>query len=94
MVGIPRPRIVMSKKYRIRKVCFKKNDLVLIVNNKEWRFKLADVSSKLLKAGKKERELFKISASGYGIHWPGIDEDLSVEALLRPPKRETTADRP
>jgi hypothetical protein len=31
-----------------------------------------------------EKELtnFQISPSGYGIHWPDIDEDLSVEGLL------------
>ena len=26
---------------------------------------------------------FEISPSGYGIHWPLIDEHLSVEGLLR-----------
>ena len=25
----------------------------------------------------------QLSAAGYGIHWPDIDEDLSTEGLLR-----------
>ncbi|MFM1841469.1 MAG: hypothetical protein RLZZ490_200, partial [Cyanobacteriota bacterium] len=29
-----------------------------------------------------ERNLYKISPSGYGIHWPAIDEDLSVKGLI------------
>ena len=29
-----------------------------------------------------ERGNFKISGAGYGIHWPDLDEDISVEGLL------------
>lgn len=29
-----------------------------------------------------EREQFQISGAGYGIHWPELDEDVSVEGLL------------
>ena len=25
---------------------------------------------------------FKISSSGYGIHWPDLDEDISIKAFL------------
>jgi hypothetical protein len=38
---------------------------------------------KLLKASPKERFHWEICGGGYGIHWPEIDEDLSVEGLLR-----------
>ncbi|RMI19698.1 MAG: DUF2442 domain-containing protein [Calditrichaeota bacterium] len=30
----------------------------------------------------KERANFLIVGAGYGIHWPDLDEDISVEALL------------
>lgn len=30
-----------------------------------------------------QRANWEISGGGYGIHWPDIDEDLSVEGLLR-----------
>ena len=26
---------------------------------------------------------WKIAGAGYGIHWPGLDENLSTEGLLR-----------
>ncbi len=38
---------------------------------------------KLLRASPKERSNFKILGGGIGIHWPDIDEDLSVQGLLR-----------
>ena len=44
---------------------------------------LDKLSPKLLKANNIEREGYKISPSGYGIHWPLIDEDISIEAMLK-----------
>lgn len=29
-----------------------------------------------------ERQNWRVSGAGYGIHWPDLDEDLSVEGLL------------
>ncbi|MFZ5932011.1 MAG: DUF2442 domain-containing protein [Pseudomonadota bacterium] len=37
---------------------------------------------RLLTATEAERAVWEICAGGYGIHWPGIDEDLSVDGLL------------
>ena len=38
---------------------------------------------RLLHATAEQRENWKISGGGYGIHWPDVDEDLSTEGLLR-----------
>jgi len=38
--------------------------------------------SRLALATKKELHNFEISPSGYGIHWPDLDEDISVKAFL------------
>ena len=38
---------------------------------------------RLLHATPEQRNIWEISAAGYGIHWPDIDEDLSTEGLLR-----------
>lgn len=37
----------------------------------------------LLDATPDQREKWKVSGAGYGIHWPELDEDLSTEGLLR-----------
>lgn len=44
---------------------------------------LAKVSQKLRMASDFERNFYKISPSGYGIHWPLIDEDLSIASLIK-----------
>ena len=38
---------------------------------------------KLLHASHAQRNVFELIAQGPGIHWPEIDEDLSVAGLLR-----------
>lgn len=38
--------------------------------------------SRLLNAAPAQRETFEISPGGYGIHWPEIDEDISIKAFL------------
>ena len=38
---------------------------------------------KLAQANGEERAAWEPAAAGLGIHWPLIDEDLSVEGLLR-----------
>lgn len=37
---------------------------------------------RLAQATKKERENWRLIAGGVGIHWPDLDEDVSVENLL------------
>jgi hypothetical protein len=37
----------------------------------------------LLRATALERDHWQIAGAGFGIHWPDVDEDLSVEGLLR-----------
>jgi Protein of unknown function (DUF2442) len=38
---------------------------------------------RLLKATKKQLKNWRTIGAGFGIHWPDLDEDLSVEGLLR-----------
>ena len=38
---------------------------------------------RLKKAKQAEREKYRLIGGGIGIHWPDLDEDISVEALLR-----------
>lgn len=62
---------------------FEGNDLIIVENGQRKVVDLKVVSSKLLDASEGERNLYRISLSGYGIHWPLIDEDLSIEKLLK-----------
>ena len=38
---------------------------------------------RLLEASLEQRADWEVAGAGFGIHWPQIDEDLSVEGLLR-----------
>lgn len=38
---------------------------------------------RLLNATETQRNNWRISGGGYGIHWEDIDEDISTEGLLR-----------
>lgn len=72
----------MKKVHDIQQLKFDKGKLILKIDDKELIFQLAKISKKLNRASDVERNKYEISASGYGIHWPLIDEDLSIDGLL------------
>ena len=72
----------MNKRHIVQKIEFKDDKMYLKVDNKEYLFRLEKISKKLLSASATERDIFEISPSGYGIHWPALDEDLSIDGLL------------
>jgi len=72
----------MNKYHTIESVDFQGNILILKIDGKTHRFELGKCSSKLLNASEEQRNNYEISPSGYGIHWPMIDEDLSIDGLL------------
>ncbi len=39
-------------------------------------------SWRLAQATPTQRDNFEIIGDGYGVHWPDVDEDLSVEGML------------
>jgi hypothetical protein len=69
--------------HNIEKVSFEANCMALQMDGESFILHLDKLSPKLLKANKVERELYKISPSGYGIHWPLIDGDISIETMLK-----------
>lgn len=60
-------------------------DAALIVELRDGREIRAPLAwfPRLLAATPKERAAWEPAAAGYGIHWSLIDEDLSIEGLLR-----------
>ena len=65
---------------------FEGDEMLITIDGQSLRFPLRTLSRRLLSATAQQRQRFEISASGYGIHWPEIDEDLSVEGMLRASK--------
>ena len=72
----------MNKHHQVEDIRIEKAILSLIVDGNTIQRDLGDVSSLLAKAKEEEQQEFEVSPSGYGIHWPLIDEDISIDGLL------------
>ena len=72
----------MKKFHDITDIKFEDGFLVMSIDGETKRFRLKEVSPILDKASEEERSSFEISPSGYGIHWPLLDEDISIDGLL------------
>ena len=72
----------MQKIHKVQNINFFGNRMKIKVDGSEFSVDLNKVSKRLLRASQKDRENYKVSPAGYGIHWPSIDEDLSIDALL------------
>lgn len=74
---------IIDSGQRIRDVRFSAHQL--IVDLADGRTIAVPIAwyPRLMSATPEQRANWRISGSGYGIHWPEIDEDLSSEGLLR-----------
>jgi hypothetical protein len=68
----------MKKYHDVANVRFDKQYLLLKVDGRNYKIDLRQHSKKLASADERTKENFEISPSGYGIHWPELDEDLSI----------------
>ena len=56
--------------------------LELVVDGLTYAIDLAKQSEKLANATQAQLENFIIAPSGYGIHWPQLDEDLAIDPMI------------
>jgi len=66
----------------IKNVHFSGEYIILTIDGDEKKFRIKDISPMLEKASESELKTYEISPSGYGIQWPLLDEDLSIDGLL------------
>jgi len=72
----------VDKVHEIGSLSFDGDQMRIKIDGTDHVFALKDLSPRLLAASQSERETFEVSPSGYGIHWPMVDEDLSIDGLL------------
>lgn len=72
----------MTKYHDVANIHFEGNMLILTIDGKERRYSIDKLSHRLLNASVADRNNYEISPSGYGIHWPSLDEDISIDGLL------------
>jgi hypothetical protein len=57
--------------------------LIVVVETGRVSIPWERCSERLARASQTERDRAELSPSGYGIHWPLLDEDLAVGPLVR-----------
>ena len=72
----------MKKIHEIGMIKFADELLQIEIDRKVDVFRLEDISPLLANASELERMTYEVSPSGYGIHWPLLDEDISIDSLL------------
>jgi hypothetical protein len=73
---------IMSKHHEIESVKVSHGVLAAVVDGKPLSVDLRALSPLLQRASDSELATFEVSPSGYGIHWPLVDEDISIDGLL------------
>ena len=73
---------MMKRHHNVSNLKFEGDLLILTIDGEQKKFKLSEISYALSQASDKERSTYDISPSGYGIHWPLLDEDISIDGLL------------
>ena len=72
----------MNVYHKIEKIKFVGGDLLIKIDGRDLRFPLKEISTILKDASDEELNTFEVSPSGYGIYWPILDEDISIDGLL------------
>jgi hypothetical protein len=72
----------MKKYHQVSGIEISSGVLHLTVDGTKVEKELEQISPALARASSAEQAEFEVSPSGYGIHWPLIDEDISVDGLL------------
>jgi len=72
----------MDKAHDVQEITFSGTTMFLRVDGRKYEIDLTTQSERLAKATPEQREHFEVSPAGYGIHWPDVDEDLSIDGLI------------
>lgn len=73
----------MSKIHEVQSVRTDRDYLYLTVDGRSYEIRWEDCSPRLAQALPAQRSNLEVAPSGYGLHWPEIDEDLAITPLLQ-----------
>ncbi len=81
----PLEQIIFEQGLRIAGVhCYMELDLLLIVlNNKKILKRKISLSKRLSSATPEQLQNLRLISGGVGVHWPDVDEDLSLKGFLK-----------
>jgi hypothetical protein len=79
----------MNKIYDVKQLTVTQEHISFELSGNKIQVPLIQTGSKILPKTKPEYlQIFELDEDGIGMHWPVIDEDLSIEGLLRSVGRE------
>jgi hypothetical protein len=76
----------MKKYHHVKNLRVENQYLLLTVDGQDYQIDLRQHSKKLAAADQRMKANFQLSPSGYGIHWPEVDEDLSIDGMIKAAK--------
>ena len=78
-------KIIYEEGLRIKAVHIHQdlNMMLFVLSNKKTIQRSLDYTEKLKNASPSELKNYKLIAKGVGIHWPDLDEDLSLKGFLK-----------
>jgi hypothetical protein len=82
MESVPSEAVTMKKHHHIENIRVENGMLSFMVDGRRIQRELKALSPLLAAAKEDAQNVFEVSPSGYGIHWPLIDEDISIDGLL------------
>ncbi|MBV6492750.1 MAG: hypothetical protein LDLANPLL_00747 [Turneriella sp.] len=68
--------------YKLTKISFQNDTMNIFLDNGRILNVPLKGFPRLLNAAPKQRNNYRLSGAGTGIHWPDIDEDLNLEWLV------------
>ena len=75
---IPTQKAILAKSVRATA-----DALVIETDLGQFEIPWSACSPRLARATQQQRTHLSLSPSGYGVHWPMIDEDLTIKGLIR-----------
>lgn len=83
----------MKKYHEVSNIRFDGTFILMKVDGADYRIDLKEYSPRLAAEDERTKMNFVISPAGYGLHWPAIDEDLSIDAMIKSIQAESSSMR-
>lgn len=74
--------VMNSKFHDVEIMRTDRHALYLQVDGKHFQIPWGACSADLAEVSAVERDIIEVAPSGYGLHWPLLDEDLAIGPLL------------
>lgn len=79
----PIQELIASKQLKIVGVVFEKDQINIKLNTNQLLVDSLQKYPRLSNASSEDRNMFLLIAQGTGIHWPTLDEDLSLYGFMK-----------